>query len=94
MIFSGCFPRSFGSINQQKKGNLMSDDPKKKHIDGWFVNLSERYEYQYFVTDIRKTVVNRTTEEIKEATYQCALTIKPSEGRKKLEACVLKRLGH
>lgn len=70
----------------------MSDDKRKKKIDAWFVSLTEKYEVTYFVNDIKKSRPKATTEDIHKALDTCVDQIKPSEGRKKLETCVLSKL--
>lgn len=70
----------------------MSDDLKKKKIDAWFLNLNEKYEVTYFVNDILKEVPTVTKQQVLDALYICADAVKPSEGRAKIKACVLKKL--
>lgn len=72
--------------------NKMSDDKDKKKIDGWFLSLTEKYEVDYFVRDIIKQVPGTTKEQVMEALSLCVEKIQPSEGRAKIEACVLARL--
>ena len=70
----------------------MSDDKRKKKIDGWFVDLDEKYEVDYFVKDIISQLPWASREQVLEALDGCVNDIKPSEGRKRLEACVLAKL--
>lgn len=70
----------------------MSDDPNKKKIDGWFLSLDQKYEVDYFVNDVIKQVPGTTKNQVMEALNICVDQIKPSEGRVKIETCVLARL--
>jgi hypothetical protein len=70
----------------------MSDDKKKKKIDAWFLALSEKYEVQYFVQDIKSELPGATTDQIHDALETCVEQIQPSEGRARIKACVLAKL--
>lgn len=69
----------------------MSDDPNKKHVDGWFVS-SQQHEYEYFKTTTKKAFPSKSDDEVAQAILSCRKAIAPSEGRAKLTECVNKRL--
>lgn len=70
----------------------MSDDKTKKKVDAWFLSLTDKYEVDYFIRDIIKEKPGTTKDQVMEALDECVEKIQPSEGRKKIEACVLARL--
>jgi hypothetical protein len=69
----------------------MSDDPNKKHNDGWFVS-SQPYELEYFKSTIKQEFPKKTDDEVAQAILSCRTAIAPSEGREKLKECVRKKL--
>lgn len=70
----------------------MADDPNKRHQDGWTVSFVQTYEYDYFKNQITAAFSNKSAETIHDAIMKCRDEVKPSEGRKKLEECVRRRL--
>jgi hypothetical protein len=69
----------------------MSDDPNKKHVDGWFVS-SQQHEYEYFKTTIKNAFPSKSDDEVAQAILACRKALAPSEGRAKLTECINKRL--
>jgi hypothetical protein len=69
----------------------MSDDPNKRHNDGWYVS-SQPYEYDYFKKKIKEEFPAKSDDEVAAAILACRKQIAPSEGREKLSECVRKKL--
>ena len=70
----------------------MSDDPDKKQIDGWFYDANQPHEVSYFLKKMEDAHPSKSKEQVKKAIASCCDSIKPSEGRTKLEECVKKKL--
>jgi len=70
----------------------MSGKSKGNNSDGWFES-SPLPELQYFRNSIRKAAPHRTDQEIDQAIEFARKTVPPEDGRTKLKACVLLRLG-
>jgi hypothetical protein len=70
----------------------MSDDPHKKKIDAWFYSANEPHEVSYFLKKMKDAHPSKSEETVKKAIANCCDSIKPSEGRAKLEACVKAKL--
>jgi hypothetical protein len=64
----------------------------EKRYERWFVS-SQPHEYEYFKSSIKKQCPSKSDDEVSQAILKCRDDIQPSEGRTKLESCVLKKLG-
>jgi hypothetical protein len=69
----------------------MTDDPNKKHVDGWFVSDQE-HELDYFKATMKKAFPGKSDDEIAQAILFCRESVTPSEGRAKLTECISRRL--
>ena len=69
----------------------MTDDPNRRHVDGWFVS-SQPHEYSYFLRQMEAEFPRSSEEKVAQAIFECRKQISPSEGREKLKVCVRNKL--
>ncbi len=62
----------------------MSDDKKKVKEDRNLISFKENYEVDYAVNQLKKQFPDETKKEIKEALFDAAKQVSPSEGREKI----------
>lgn len=62
----------------------MSDDKKKVKEDRNLISFKENYEVNYAVNQLKKQFPDETKKEIKEALFDAAKQVSPSEGREKI----------
>ena len=70
----------------------MADDKKKVKEDRNLISFKEHYEVNYAVNQLKKQFPDETKAEIKEALFDAAKQVKPSEGREKIMRIVRKDL--
>ena len=62
----------------------MADDKRKVREDQNLVSFKENYEVYYAVNQLKKQFPDETKVDIKEALFDAAKQVRPSEGRKKI----------
>lgn len=62
----------------------MSDDKKKVKEDRNLISFKENYEVYYAVNQLKKQFPDETKADIKDALFDAAKQVKPSEGREKI----------
>ena len=62
----------------------MADDKKKVKEDRNLISFKENYEVYYAVNQLKKQFPDETKTDIKEALFDAAKQVKPSEGREKI----------
>ena len=62
----------------------MADDKKKVKEDRNLISFKENYEVDYAVNQLKKQFPDETKKEIKEALFDAAKQVSPSEGREKI----------
>lgn len=70
----------------------MSDDKKKVKEDRNLIAFKEDYEVYYAVNQLKKQFPNETKADIKEALFDAAKQVAPSEGREKIMRIARKEL--
>ena len=70
----------------------MADDKKKQKEDRNLISFKEKYEVDYAVNQLRKQFPDETKTAIKEALFDSARKVAPSEGREKIMQLARKRL--
>lgn len=70
----------------------MADDKKKVKEDRNLISFKENYEVSYAVNQLKKQFPDETKADIKEALFDAAKQVKPSEGREKIMRIVRKDL--
>ena len=70
----------------------MADDKNKKKEDANLISFKENYEVYYAVNQLKKEFPDETKADIKEALFDAAKQVKPSEGREKIMRLVRKDL--
>lgn len=68
----------------------MTDNPNKRHVDGWFLS-SQPHEIDYFIGSVIAET-GKSKDAVSEALLACRKLLSPSEGREKLKQCVKRRL--
>ena len=62
----------------------MADDKKKVKEDRNLISFKENYEVYYAVNQLKKQFPDETKADIKDALFDAAKQVKPSEGREKI----------
>ena len=62
----------------------MADDKKKVKEDRNLISFKENYEVNYAVNQLKKQFPDETKVDIKEALFDAAKQVSPSEGREKI----------
>ncbi len=62
----------------------MADDKKKVKEDRNLISFKEHYEVYYAVNQLKKQFPDETKADIKDALFDAAKQVKPSEGREKI----------
>ena len=62
----------------------MSDDKNKVKEDANLISFKEKYEVNYAVNQLVKQIPDATKKEAKEALFNAAKKVSPSEGREKI----------
>jgi hypothetical protein len=70
----------------------MSDNKRKVKEDRNLISFKENYEVYYAVNQLKKQFPDETKKEIKEALFDAAKQVSPSEGREKIMRIVRKDL--
>ncbi|NVN96526.1 MAG: hypothetical protein HXX18_14720 [Bacteroidetes bacterium] len=70
----------------------MADDKTKKKEDSNLISFKENYEVDYAVNQLKKQFPDESKQDIKEALFDAAKKVKPSEGRKKIMQLACKNL--
>jgi hypothetical protein len=71
----------------------MSDDKSKTGSpDRNLISFKQKYEVAYAVTQLQKQVPDTTKQEAKQALFEAATDISPSEGREKIMRAARRRL--
>jgi hypothetical protein len=70
----------------------MADDKKKVKEDANLISFKENYEVYYAVNQLKKQFPDETKADIKEALFDAAKHVKPSEGREKIMRAARKEL--
>lgn len=70
----------------------MADDKKKVKEDRNLISFKENYEVYYAVNQLKKQFPDETKADIKEALFEAAKQVSPSEGREKIMRLARKEL--
>jgi hypothetical protein len=70
----------------------MSDDKKKVKEDKNLISFKENYEVDYAIRQLKKQFPDETKADIKEALFDAARQVSPSEGREKIMRLARKEL--
>ncbi len=70
----------------------MADDKNKIKEDRNLISFQENYEVNYAVNQLKKQFPDETKKDIKEALFEAAKQVKPSEGREKIMRLTRKNL--
>ena len=70
----------------------MADDTKKQKEDRNLISFKEKYEVDYAVNQLKKQFPDETKADIKEALFDAARQVSPSEGRGKIMRITRKEL--
>ena len=70
----------------------MADDKKKQKEDRNLISFKEKYEVDYAVNQLKKQFPEETKMNIKEALFDAAKKVAPSEGREKIMRIARKAL--
>jgi len=71
----------------------MADDKKKiGREDANVISFKQKYEVDYAVNQLQKAFPNETKKDVKEALFEAARKISPSEGREKIMRAARKNL--
>ncbi len=70
----------------------MADDKKKVKEDRNLISFKENYEVSYAVNQLKKQFPDETKADIKDALFDAAKQVKPSEGREKIMRLARKEL--
>jgi hypothetical protein len=62
----------------------MADDKKKVKEDRNLISFKENYEVNYAVNQLKRGFPDETKKDIKEALFDAAKKVSPSEGREKI----------
>ena len=69
---------------QSKTKNMGDDKTKTGAPDRNLINFKEKYEVEYAVNQLKKQFPDETKKAVKEALFEAARKISPSEGREKI----------
>lgn len=70
----------------------MLDNKNKVQEDKNLISFKQRYEVDYAIKQLMKQFPNETKADIKEALFDAAKQVKPSEGREKIMKLARKEL--
>jgi len=70
----------------------MADDKNKVKEDRNLISFKENYEVYYAVNQLKKQFPDETKSDIKEALFDAAKQVSPSEGREKIMRLTRKEL--
>ncbi len=70
----------------------MTDNKKKVKEDRNLISFKENYEVSYAVNQLKKQFPDETKADIKEALFDAAKDVNPSEGREKIMRIVRREL--
>jgi hypothetical protein len=70
----------------------MADDKKKVKEDKNLISFKENYEVDYAVRQLQKQFPDETKTAVKEALFDAAKQVRPSEGREKIMRIARKNL--
>ncbi len=70
----------------------MADNKKKIKEDANLISFKENYEVYYAVNQLKKQFPDETKADIKDALFDAAKQVKPSEGREKIMRLARKEL--
>jgi hypothetical protein len=70
----------------------MADNKKKTKEDANLISFKENYEVYYAVNQLKKQFPDETKADIKDALFDAAKQVKPSEGREKIMRLARKEL--
>ena len=70
----------------------MADDKKKQKEDRNLISFKEKYEVDYAVNQLKKQFPDQTKTDVKEALFDAAKKVAPSEGREKIMRLARKTL--
>ena len=70
----------------------MADDKKKVKEDRNLISFKEKYEVDFALNQLKKKFPDETKADIKEALFDAAKQVSPSEGREKIMRLARKEL--
>lgn len=70
----------------------MADNKKKIHEDKNLISFKQNYEVDYAVRQLKKQFPDETKKDVKEALFDAARQVRPSEGREKIMRLARKTL--
>jgi hypothetical protein len=72
------------ALHLNDKGDSMADDKRKIREDKNLISFKQNYEVNYAVNQLKKQFPGESKTDIKEALFEAAKEVRPSEGREKI----------